>query len=84
MLKKEAGKKLLEEVAASNAEQSARLPHMPEEEPSQTAVPHRLYGSIGHLRITVELKKQEKTKDVDEERRIAAYLREREVRSRSK
>merc|ERR1719198_529446 len=51
--KKEAGKKLLEEVAASNAEQ-------------------------------IELKRREKDKEVDEDRRVAAYLREREVREQQR
>jgi len=51
--KKEAGKKLLEEVAASNAEQ-------------------------------IELKRREKDKEVDEDRRVAAYLRDREVREQQR
>ena len=51
--KKKAGAKLLEEVAASNAEQ-------------------------------IELKKGEKDKEVAEERRIAAYLRERESRDQKR
>merc|ERR1719181_2700129 len=50
--KKAAGARLLEEVAASNAEQ-------------------------------IELKKLDKDKEVDEERRIAAYLREREHRDQA-
>merc|ERR1719198_1877491 len=48
-IKKDAGKKLLEEVAMSNADQ-------------------------------IMLKKREKEKGKDEDRRIAAYLREREMR----
>ena len=51
--KKAAGARLLEEVAASNAEQ-------------------------------IELKKLDKDKEVDEERRIAAYLREREHRDQAR
>merc|ERR1719446_705256 len=51
--KKESGKKLLEEVAASNAEQ-------------------------------IELKRREKDKEVEEDRRVAAYLRDREVREQQR
>merc|ERR1719446_474557 len=51
--KKDAGKKLLEEVAASNAEQ-------------------------------IELKRREKDKEVEEDRRVAAYLRDREVREQQR
>jgi len=49
MIKKDAGKKLLEEVAMSNADQ-------------------------------IMLKKREKDKEKDEDRRIASYLRDRELR----
>ena len=51
--KKEAGKRLLEQVAASNAEQ-------------------------------IELKRREKDKEVEEEQRIAMYLREKEMRDQKR